>query len=170
MFTSKKFTIIAITRASEINPSKRHNVGCLTWHVASRCTSVTCTTSSATLSATCFNVLYSVCFITGIKHTQSHSTFVVPRLALQMNVPPATQVVDRGTPSRMDKRVALGCLRRRKTLIPNRGRWSSLSLFRQIRLGEVKLLFQIGADEARLASLGMSISSSSSSSRSRRGP
>ena len=28
---------------------------------------------------------------------------------------------------------------RRKTLIPNRGRWSSLSLFRQIRLGEGKL-------------------------------
>ena len=43
-------------------------------------------------------------------------------------------------PSRMDKRVAPDkegatdkqCLRRRKTLIPNRGRWSSLSLFRQI--------------------------------------
>ena len=52
-----------------------------------------------------------------------------------------------GTPSRMDKRVAPDkegamdkqCLRRRKTLIPNRGRWSSLSLFRQIHLGEGKL-------------------------------
>jgi len=31
------------------------------------------------------------------------------------------------------------CLRRRKTLIPNQGRWSSLSLFRQIHLGEGKL-------------------------------
>jgi len=31
------------------------------------------------------------------------------------------------------------CLRRRKTSIPNRGRWSSLSLFRQIHLGEGKL-------------------------------
>jgi len=30
-------------------------------------------------------------------------------------------------------------LERRKTLIPNRGRWSSLSLFRQIHLGEGKL-------------------------------
>ena len=30
-------------------------------------------------------------------------------------------------------------LRRRKTLIPNRDRWSSLSLFRQINLGEGKL-------------------------------
>jgi len=47
----------------------------------------------------------------------------------------------------MDKRVAPDkegatdkqCLRRRKTLIPNRGRWSSLSLFRQIHLGEGKL-------------------------------
>ena len=60
---------------------------------------------------------------------------------------PRPQVADRGTPSRMDKRVAPDkegemdkqCLRRRKTLIPNRGRWSSLSLFRQIRLGEGKL-------------------------------
>jgi len=51
------------------------------------------------------------------------------------------------TPSRMDKRVAPDkegaadkqCLRRRKTLIPNRCRWSSLSLFRQIHLGEGKL-------------------------------
>ena len=54
---------------------------------------------------------------------------------------PRPQVADRGT--RMDKRVARDkegaadeqCLRRRKTLIPNRGRWSSLSLFRQIHLG-----------------------------------
>jgi len=54
----------------------------------------------------------------------------------------------------MDKRVAPDkesaadkqCLRRRKTLIPNRGRWSSLSLFRQIHLGEGKLRFQTGAD------------------------
>ena len=60
---------------------------------------------------------------------------------------PRPQVVDRGTPSRMDKRVAPDkegaadkqCLRRRKTLIPNRGRWSSLSIFRQIHLGEGKL-------------------------------
>ena len=60
---------------------------------------------------------------------------------------PRPQVADRGTPSRMDKRVAPDkegaadkqCLRRRKTLIPNRGRWSSLSLFRQINLGEGKL-------------------------------
>ena len=60
---------------------------------------------------------------------------------------PRPQVADRGTPSRMDKRVAPDkegaadkqCLRRRKTLIPNRGRWSSLSLFRQIHLGEGKL-------------------------------
>ena len=60
---------------------------------------------------------------------------------------PRPQVVDRGMPSRMDKRVAPDkegainkqCLRRRKTLIPNRGRWSSLSLFRQIHLGEGKL-------------------------------
>ena len=52
---------------------------------------------------------------------------------------PRPQVADRETPSRMDKRVAPDkegaadkqCLRRRKTLIPNRGRWSSLSLFRQ---------------------------------------
>ena len=60
------------------------------------------------------------------------------------------QVADRGTPSRMDKRVALApdkegaadkqCLRRRKTfMIPNGGRWSSLSLFTQIHLGEGKL-------------------------------
>ena len=56
---------------------------------------------------------------------------------------PRPQVADRGTPSRMDKRVAPDkegaadkqCLRRRKTLIPIRGRWSSLSLFRQIHLG-----------------------------------
>ena len=42
---------------------------------------------------------------------------------------PRPQVADRGTPSRMDKRVAPDkegvadkqCLRRRKTLIPNRG-------------------------------------------------
>jgi len=60
---------------------------------------------------------------------------------------PRPQVADRGTPSRMDKRVAPDkegaadkqCLKRRKTLIPNRGRWSSLSLFRQIRLGKGKL-------------------------------
>jgi len=60
---------------------------------------------------------------------------------------PCHQVADRGTPSRMDKRVAPDkegavdkqCLRRRKTLIPNRGRWSLLSLFRQIHLGEGKL-------------------------------
>jgi len=32
--------------------------------------------------------------------------------------------------------------RRRKTLIPNRGGWSSLSLFRQIHLGEGQLWFQ----------------------------
>jgi len=47
--------------------------------------------------------------------------------------------------------------RRRKTLIPNRGKWSSLSLFRQIHLGEGKLLFQTGAGGARLASSGKSI-------------
>ena len=60
---------------------------------------------------------------------------------------PRPQVADRGMPSRMDKRVAPDkegatdkqCLRRRKTLIPNRGRWSSLSLFRQIHLREGKL-------------------------------
>jgi len=60
---------------------------------------------------------------------------------------PLPQVADRGTPSRMDKRVAPDkegvadkqCLRRRKTLIPNQGRWSSLSLFRQIHQGEGKL-------------------------------
>ena len=60
---------------------------------------------------------------------------------------PRPQVADRGTPSRMDKRVAPDkegavdkqCLTRRKTLISNRGRWSSLSLFRHIRLGEGKL-------------------------------
>jgi len=59
---------------------------------------------------------------------------------------PHPQVADKGTPSRMDKRFAPDkgaadkqCLRRRKTLIPNRGRWSSLSLFRQIHLGEGKL-------------------------------
>ena len=34
--------------------------------------------------------------------------------------------------------------RRRKTLISNRGRWSSLSLFRQIHLREGKLWFQTG--------------------------
>ena len=70
-----------------------------------------------------------------------------------------------GERPRMDKRVAPDkegaadkqCLRRRKTLIPNRGRWSSLSLFRQIHLGERKLWFQTGADGARLASLGKSI-------------
>ena len=60
---------------------------------------------------------------------------------------PRHQVADRGTPSRMDKRVAPDkegaadkqCLRKRKTLIPNRSRWSSLSLFMQIHLGEGKL-------------------------------
>ena len=60
---------------------------------------------------------------------------------------PCPQVEDRGMPSRMDMRVAPDkegaadkqCLRRRKTFIPNRGRWSSLSLFRQIHLGEGKL-------------------------------
>jgi len=31
------------------------------------------------------------------------------------------------------------CLRRRKTLIPHRGRWGSLSLFRQAHLGEGQL-------------------------------
>jgi len=59
---------------------------------------------------------------------------------------PHPQVADRGMPSRMDRRVAPDkegaadkqCLRR-KTLIPNLGRWSSLSLFRQIHLGEGKL-------------------------------
>jgi len=59
---------------------------------------------------------------------------------------PRPQVADRGTPSRMDKRVVPDkegavdkqCLRRRKTLIPNRGRWSPLSLFRQVHLGEGK--------------------------------
>jgi len=35
--------------------------------------------------------------------------------------------------------------RRRKTLISNRGRWRSLSLFRQIRLGKGKLWFQTRA-------------------------
>jgi len=61
--------------------------------------------------------------------------------------PPRPQVADRGMPSRMDKRVAPDkegaadkqCLRRRKTLIPNQSSWSSLSLFRQIHLGEGKL-------------------------------
>jgi len=60
---------------------------------------------------------------------------------------PRPQVLDRGTPLRMDKKVAPDkegatdkqCLRRRKTFIPNRGRWNSLSLFRQIHLGEGKL-------------------------------
>jgi len=60
---------------------------------------------------------------------------------------PRSQVADRGTPLRMDKRVAPDkegaadkqCLRKRKTLISNQGRWSSLSLFRQIHLGEGKL-------------------------------
>ena len=42
--------------------------------------------------------------------------------------------------------------RRRKTLILNRGRWSSLSLFRQIHLGEGKLRFQTGA-ASQLATL-----------------
>ena len=80
---------------------------------------------------------------------------------------PRPQVADMGTPSRMDKRLKRvapdkgaadkQCLRRRKTLIPNRGRWSSLSLFRQIHLGEGKLWFQTGADGPRLASLGKSI-------------
>ena len=37
------------------------------------------------------------------------------------------------------RNVFMGHNRRRKTLISNRGRWSSLSLFRQIRLGEGKL-------------------------------
>jgi len=66
----------------------------------------------------------------------------------------------------MDKRVAPDkegamykqCLRRRKTLIPNRGRWSSLSLFRQIRLGEGKLFRQVhlgvGKSENNLPSQG----------------
>jgi len=60
---------------------------------------------------------------------------------------PRPQVADRGTPSRMNKRVAPDkegaadkqCLTRRKTLIPNRAMWSSLSLFRQIHLREGKL-------------------------------
>ena len=58
-------------------------------------------------------------------------------------------------PSRMDKRVASDkedaadkqCLRRRKTLIPNRGRWSSLSLFRQIHLREGNSDFKPGQME-----------------------
>ena len=83
---------------------------------------------------------------------------------------PRPRVADRGMPSRKDKKVAPDkegaadkqCLgdgtlisnrgrwsslslfqadpsRRRKTPISNRGRWSSLSLFRQIHLGEGKL-------------------------------
>ena len=68
---------------------------------------------------------------------------------------PRPQVADRGTPSRMHKRVAPDkegaadkqCLRRRKTLIPNRGRWSSLSLFRQIHLGEGNSDFKPGQME-----------------------
>jgi len=72
---------------------------------------------------------------------------------------PRPQVADRGTPSIMDKRVAPdkeGAVdtgqtmpRRRKTLISNRGRQSSLSLFRQVYLGEGKpqaqtLALQVG--------------------------
>ena len=73
---------------------------------------------------------------------------------------PRPQVVDRGTPSRMDKRVAPDkegaadkqCLRRRKTLIPNWGRWSSLSLFRQIHLGEGKSEYNLPFSGLRAAS------------------
>ena len=68
---------------------------------------------------------------------------------------PHPQVADRGTPSRMDKRVAPDkegaadkqCLRRRKTQISNRGRWSPLSLFRQVHLG-------VGKSENNLPSQG----------------
>ena len=57
---------------------------------------------------------------------------------------PRPRVADRGTPSRMVKRVAPDkegaadkqCLRRRTTPISNRGGWSSLNLFRYIHLGE----------------------------------
>jgi len=77
---------------------------------------------------------------------------------------PRPRAADRGTPSRKDKRVAPDkegaadkqCLGD-GTLISNRGRWSSLSLFRQIHLGEGKLRFQTGADGARLAFSGRSI-------------
>jgi len=56
---------------------------------------------------------------------------------------PRPQVAHREMPSRMDKSVATDkegaadkqCLSRRKTLIPNRGRWNPLSLFRQVHLG-----------------------------------
>jgi len=66
----------------------------------------------------------------------------------------ATAAVDILLPG-LDKRVAPDkegaadkqCLRRRKTLIPNRDRWSSLSLFRQIHLGEGKLYFKPGQVE-----------------------
>jgi len=57
---------------------------------------------------------------------------------------PHPQVAERGTSSRRDKRVAPDkegaadkqCLGEGKTLIPNRGRWSPHSLFRQIHLRE----------------------------------
>jgi len=68
---------------------------------------------------------------------------------------PRPQLADRGTLSRMDKRVAPDkegaadkqCLRRKKTLIPNRGSWSSLSLFRHIHLGEGSSDFKPGQME-----------------------
>jgi len=57
---------------------------------------------------------------------------------------PRPWVADRGTPSRVAQEGSTGLRkcrgqtvpRRRKTLIPNRARWSSLSIFRQIRPGE----------------------------------
>ena len=108
--------------------------------------------------ASCINTVTSDSNNLTVKHLTSVKHLVV---AMAVAVPlaitatgelghygshPRPQVADRGTPSRMDKRVASDkgaadkqCLRRRKTLIPNRGRWSSLSLFRQIHLGEGKL-------------------------------
>jgi len=74
---------------------------------------------------------------------------------------PRPRAADRGTPSRKDKRVAPAAADKQclgeGTLISNRGRWSSLSLFRQIHLGEGKLRSQTGADGARLAFSGRSI-------------
>ena len=93
------------------------------------------------------NIAVYILRLTGVSASGSSGSGSATGELGQYGSHPRPQVVDRGTPSRMDKRVAPDkegaadkqCLRRRKTLIPNRGRWSSLSIFRQIHLGEGKL-------------------------------
>jgi len=70
----------------------------------------------------------------------------------------------------MDKTVApdkegaadIQCLRRRKTLISSRGRWSPLSLFRQVHLGEGKSEYKSPFSGLRAASTWEAVSFCSS--------